>query len=731
MKKIQDGIKVKLMIGGGIIAIIAVILFGVFMQVRERAYIQNTNPELARAMEYEEVQEGDEAVEGTEYVSFDAFFLRDINQDGYAERIRGTCKEIGNEDTLYMELNIQTAGYLKNAKIDINGENFYLQTALPKDNELKDNYIGNNIKTIEFNNLSNGTQKMLTGLVRSGDYSQASRKAEAIGNNINNYSKVNSVTLTGTYVGEDGAETQITKKVDFNVDWYGEAEARINSTLQNKDITNAINEEKGELSLEFTIYTEEINKELILSKNYVEGQIPELNGYKPLRVEYTGSNGVLNYDAQTMTFTIDKNAQANEEGNITTSIARSNNYEIKVIYPIEAYQELGQEAIQIRIPVKTYFEGYNNQNEEFTNPYKSNIAESTIIATYEKPAGSISRFEVIVGKYIYQPSSRYIVSKEKPLRIYNGISQEETEDTYNVQWRAYVGTDDISTRIVMQETRDGEAQVTDNFIKTDSSKESTNDIVSNIGIYFSGADKILGEEGWIKVYDEETDELLHEFTAEEWNKYASNNPYRYEVPVKHIRVETSEIISDESSLYVYNIKKIDDDKLTGKYTREYFDKLQYIESTLVGYRGEKYINSSTHRANYEAPISVANISIINNTISTQTTEENANIKITTETNTSYNEVNWQNGIFLVKLPEEIIDVQLNEVKVTSSLVSIESYELIENAEGTFIKIVTKNDTPTTYSIQIDANLTADPRKPTATRNIELYATNENGGKLLL
>ena len=515
MKRIQEGVKVKLMIGGGIIAIIAVILFGVFMQIREKAYIQNTNPELARAMEYEEVKEGDEAVEGTDYVEFDAFFLRDINQDGYAESIRGTCKPIGQDDTLYMELNVQTAGYLKNAKIDINGENFYLQTLLPKDDELKDNYIGNNIKTIEFNDIANGTQKMLTGIVRSGDYSQASKKAEAIGNNINNYSNVNSVTLTGTYVAEDGTETQITKTVDFNIDWYGETKATITTTNQNKDITNAIDEEKGELSLEFTVYTEETDKELIISKNHVEGEIPELNGYKPLRVEYTGSNGVFYYDTQTRIYTIERNAQTNEEGNITTSIARSNSYGMKVVYPIEAYQELGQESVQIRVPVKTYYEGYNNPNDGFTNPYKSNIAESTVVATYEKPAGKISRFEVIVGKYIYQPSSRYIVSKEKPLRIYNGISEESAEDTYNVQWRAYVGTDDVSSGIRMQETKDGEAQVTDNFIKNNSSKENTDDVISNVGIYFTGADGILGADGWIKIYDAETDELIHEFTANE------------------------------------------------------------------------------------------------------------------------------------------------------------------------------------------------------------------------
>ena len=93
-------------------------------------------------MNYEEFTDKDEEVEGTENVKFSAFFLRDINQDGYAEKIKGTCKEIGQEDTLYMEINVETAGMLKNAKIEIQGNNFYLQTALPKDNELKDNYIG-------------------------------------------------------------------------------------------------------------------------------------------------------------------------------------------------------------------------------------------------------------------------------------------------------------------------------------------------------------------------------------------------------------------------------------------------------------------------------------------------------------------------------------------------------------------------------------------------------------
>ena len=125
--------------------------------------IQNISPELARAMTYEQFLDGEEEVEGTNgSVEFRAFFLRDINNDGEADRIKGTARPIGEEDTLYMEIIVQTAGYLKDAKIQINGQNFYFQTALPEDNELLKSYIGNNVKEIQFKELRTGTQKQET-----------------------------------------------------------------------------------------------------------------------------------------------------------------------------------------------------------------------------------------------------------------------------------------------------------------------------------------------------------------------------------------------------------------------------------------------------------------------------------------------------------------------------------------------------------------------------------------
>ena len=193
---------------------------------------------------------------GESFVQFDAFFLRDINDDGEADGIRGTCNEIGAEDTLYMELKVSANGSLQDGVIKINSDNFYFDTTIPSDNEIQENVIGNNVKEIKLNEIKNGTQKLITGKVKSGDYTYDSTKTQAIGNNIKNYSKKNSITFTGKHVNsETGAVTQINKTVYFDVDWYGKLEAEILDEYQtdNEYLDEALDEENGKMNLKFKV----------------------------------------------------------------------------------------------------------------------------------------------------------------------------------------------------------------------------------------------------------------------------------------------------------------------------------------------------------------------------------------------------------------------------------------------------------------------------------------------
>ncbi|MBQ9658378.1 MAG: hypothetical protein IJV31_06395, partial [Clostridia bacterium] len=108
-----------------VIAIIAISMAMIFNTRKEKVNIE-LNPELARTMKYARVENGEEklkvknedgAEEDFAFVEFDAFFLKDLDGDGYADGVRGTCREVGKEDTLYMELKVLTNGYLKDGKI--------------------------------------------------------------------------------------------------------------------------------------------------------------------------------------------------------------------------------------------------------------------------------------------------------------------------------------------------------------------------------------------------------------------------------------------------------------------------------------------------------------------------------------------------------------------------------------------------------------------------------------
>ena len=747
LKKFKDCVKRKIvLIAIGIaIALLAIIAVIAVIANKGEGTKKNTftpDSELARAMTYGEFTDADADVSGTNYVKFSAFFLRDINNDGYAEKIKGTCKQIGKEDTLYMELNVLTNGYLENGVITINGNNFYLQTAIPKDNEIKDNVISNNTKQIPLNQINNGTQKLLTGIVRSGDYSYDSQKFAAIGLDTTKMSGVNSIVLTGTHVAADGTRTAINKTIELNMDWYGNAKAEIPSYFlsnqnlnQIKDNTNVGDTENNKAVFEFEVAMQEVNNNILLSKACLEGTVPQLNGYNALNVESLDDNLVCTFDSEKSTFVATKTSELDESGtiskqcydgtyNVSRGYIRYNKFKLRITYPLAAYIGSEDETVELKIPLKGHYEGYNNPNSEFENPYKSTKVNETLILTYSKPVGDLGLVRIYVGKYVWDPNTRYYVSKKKPLKIYNDISTEEKDDFYSVRWSISSGKQGKTDGYTLKETKDNEAQVVDQFIKLDSSLEPMTNVTTNVGIAFSNPVSLLGEDGWIKVYDDESGELIHEFTKDDWSKYSESNPYKYDHQINHVRIVTS-ATEPNSNLTVYNIKQLDDEYITSNYTKAQFDNFKYIKSTLVGYVESSFLNSDTHSANYESPFSYARVELEKSAISTQETEKNMKIKINAQANEDANQEKWKNGAFLLKLPKDIVAIEINSVTSDTSSVTVSSYEAYEENGERFIKVITTNENPISFGLTIDCNITPDPRIPTTTEIIELYASNED------
>ena len=208
--------KISLSIASSIVLIAFVLTLIFFVRknnsknlIKENTYI---DPELARAMTYDRLYDGEDAVyavdgegnitdEIVDNIKFSTFFLRDINGDGYADKIKGTCQKTDESDLLYIDFNIMTAGYLKNGLIEFEDGNYELTTSLIQDSVVGDNYFGvtNSIRLTE--NIENGKQKLIIGKV-----------TPKLKNNVKNYSKNNKIIFSGVYVDENGNEIEFKKE---------------------------------------------------------------------------------------------------------------------------------------------------------------------------------------------------------------------------------------------------------------------------------------------------------------------------------------------------------------------------------------------------------------------------------------------------------------------------------------------------------------------------------------
>lgn len=708
----------------GVIALILVVIASTIgcVLIGNNNKLANLTPEDKRAMTYGQLTEDDKKVEGTDYVQFSAFFLRDLDGDGNAEEIKGTCKPISGKDTLYIDLNVLTQGYLKNGKITLNTDNnFTWKASITENSVFKGNYIGDTSYITLQDEVVNGSHKTVFGEI-----------CQNINDNINNYSKVNSITLTGTHVieNDDGTttETKINKTVNLTVDWYGTTNTYtyINNK-KDREIDNLIEGDSAVVDLSFTI--SENNWDLLLEKQVAEVTLPQLNGQNPTSVEVITNDVSSTYNENDRVLTITRQSQVDSNGKMTSKIARTNEYNIKVKYPKQAVTSSG-DTVKFTINVKGYNYGYNNPNEEFNNPYVSDDEDSvTLIYRHLEEEGYLWNVYPYIGENVYNYKTqnyRYEISKRLPMAIYNGNVVNE-KDTYNVEWLVDIGEYTLIDSIKLEEQKENNINKTDKFDDT----TSMYDYVKTTGVYFGGAKNLLGNDGWIKLYDAEDNTLIETFNSSNWSSYSKYSPYA--VDTKSIRIETSKPISNEN-LRVGQVKEIDDQLLTTNYTKSQFENINdidtYLLATLTAPSGVVYDNqtntttlSKEALAYYEIQYSRSDITITPDVVSSQKTE-NINIEINTRSE-NFLDADWKNGVFLVELPREILKAEIKDITTNKEDVLISNYYIYKENDKYFIKIFTQNDNLETFKITINADININPLLSSQWLTIKLYDYNEN------
>jgi len=722
MKKLNKRVKFNkkiLFIIALLVLVITTIVAGIGNIVTKKGISSNNT-----RMQFSEITEDDYTTQ-SDNVKFMAYFLRDN------KKLDGTSNRIGYSDTMYFDLKM-TEGTLENAKIQIGSQNFYLETNLMSDSVISQNYVSKNTKEIAFNNLSGNIEKTFDASVKSGDYEFTTSITDAIGNDVSNYSKENIITFTADYTDNAGQKTEISKEIPLNIMWYGEVNSEIpekiygsDNLVQKYELSDYLDAENNEMTIEFNIGTQETENEVILNKSYIEGTIPLINEIAPTNIVIEGEKVEYTYDQDTRKFTASRTA--NIEGNIVAEQAYSgiyaqneinykyNEYKVKATYPIEAYQADDDEYINIDIPVTAHYEGVNGE--------RSNDVTKNINVSYSNMNNKETGFDVSIGRHILYPEERQVVSKHNVLlgyRYNNTNTNTNLWQSYYTKWNIVTNPEESAQNVVLTDN-----SVEDKFITNDGEEIENNGYITNKGIAFTNPVSALGLDGWIKVYDDETDELLHTFTADDWSDYDILNPYEYEKDVKYIRIETSEV-SENSFGSIYNIKQINTEKIVDAFSESEVENMKFVETSFNGkmqINGEAKNLETTARANFEEEISVVNFDVSEGDINTQ---QGNNIQLEIAPNmTQYNTATWKNEQYLIKFPSDIIDVKINDVKINNADgISISDYYEYTEVGSTFIKIEMNGSSNTNYQLLLDCTVATNPNTESKKAEIELYAYNK-------
>ena len=350
----------------------------------------------------------------------------------------------------------------------------------------------------------------------------------------------------------------------------------------------------------------------------------------------------------------------------------------------------------------------------------------TLSAYYSETARATVRYTPYYNHYDANTGNRS-VSKTGAVRVYNG--NDEIEDTYASRWL-----------IEARARRESNLQI----VASSGEKFSEGNVYSNStinenyikyhGIKFLSSPKhLLGEDGWIKVYNNDTNELMAAFNSSNWDNYI-NKPFIYEKDFVNIKVLTSRLLN-AGSLLVENVMKIEDKEVKDNISKEQFEKLKYINKHLE-YSSKLTANSADFTAKGISEISV-NYYRLNsllkedgNVILSTYKPREASFNISLDTlapQDALNLNNWKNSIVLMEFPKDVVDI--SNISLNGTRVNIAGYEIFDKDGKKFLKAYLKSDEPVQQQrIVFNSIMTVNALANTHNTNIKVYIYNEDNDK---
>ena len=534
----------------------------------------NTKDINAKTGDYTAVQWGEERVTGTNFVTFDAYFLKNSNK--YRGAYLPYTKKgevdynVASKD-LWVELRVLGNGSLRNAKLLFTQDNVIERFSLPESATIANDVIGVNANQVNLKEINNGTTVLFRVNVNA---------------NLKKFkSDENKVKLVGEHVANDGTVTPIEKEVKFtvetsvdnavvnnyyNINYYRDNYRYTEVTLPTKDDQIVI---EHPFRVNFGTYRSRTYDDrtyfskLTLNEGIIESNLEPLNGIYPSKVEinaygFQDTDYVIEYDSNTGKMKIRFN-------NVSKIGSNDFDLKIKTYYPKSAMNYDNEHVF--RIKTKAY--SIVNNNPDFQNPIISDSVEAQSSVYYKHTPPVIPKPRT--NRFF---SSIYPPKKDLPINIYEGDNPENALEDWSVAWGFRVDNNDGNQDVTVSST-DGN----DILISSDSNNLDIGNFVKTKAIKFSYFDNNkLKDNSQIELYNKETGALIHTFNKEEIVKYEKEE-YKIDSNVKKLKFVFKNIDLYYDSQYdvafsITSLKSVDDKMIKDSKTREAFNKLYAIQS---------------------------------------------------------------------------------------------------------------------------------------------------------
>ena len=620
--------------------------------------------------------------------------------------------------TLYINLKIKNAGYLKEGIVRISDANYEIATEKLESEKVQ----SATENSISLKQIKQNEEVVLEVPIQI-------KKQETISTDY--FSKTSTVEFEATYVDGNGNEKEISKTMNNQVIWQVEDEL----VLSKQGVTYVPYIQNGEYGVMVqTTLTSKLAKALMpISETELTMQVPQVNGQAPQRVTVVAKQITATGNNNTGVSFTSANYEYNQESGSLT--IRTQNLENDMI----AWNENGQDQYVINL----FYVGEESYQWALENsvPVSMNINGKAILPDTN---ATVLEANSNIEENATKQDTLTQIDLNSNATLSKGTLYTKQETPYTTTYYAQVNDSSLTEKIQLQ--------TMPSVFVDENNKEYTignQEKIKNITIPVLAFEKLLGQDGSIQIASEDGT------TLGTINKESSKENENYTLDLSNSEVNTVMLtttkpitegilpITMEKVLTIQNYEKEQLEsfsKITLGVTNQnkITQAAQNMQST-----GNAEITEKTSISLTE-PVSKAEIAIIEGKENLSTVVENKDVQIRIVLDTSSTEnALYKNPTFEIELPEQVENIEIKDVNLflekeltlkEAKVVTKNGKKVIQiTLEGTQTKYLDEQIRKTTQknvitkgaNIILNTDITLNDLATTATEQLIMYYTNEN------